>query len=57
MSDMWTDNHMNSCSSFSDNKDTEHKSCKELAQTEEGKTYLYVNQCRACQHLRRCRYM
>ena len=35
----------------------ETKSCKELSETTEGKTYLYVNRCRTCQYLRRCRYM
>ena len=57
MSDMCTDNHMVSYSSFSDNKDKEYKSYKELSQTKEGREYLYDNRCRICQHLRRCGYL
>lgn len=46
MSDMCTDNHMSSYSSFSDKKPEnkkEHKSCKELSKTLEGKRYLHAN--------------
>lgn len=61
MSDMCTDNHMNSYSSFSDKKPEnkkEYKSCKELSKTLEGKRYLYTNRCRTCQHrLTICPYL
>ena len=33
------------------------KSCKELSKTTEGKSYLYNNRCRKCQHFRKCGYV
>ena len=40
--------------SATDTKEEEHKTCRELSQTEEGREYLYTNRCRICQRLNRC---
>lgn len=39
-------------------KDFDKMSCKELAQGQDGKSYLYSCRCRKCQHFRRdCGYI
>lgn len=39
-------------------KDFDKMSCKELAQAQDGKSYLYSCRCRKCQHFRRdCVYV